>query len=167
MADEGFGEEQIQMKFYVHARYGRQLFEIEVPTQVSRIETVDDLTRICKDFEDLYEAMYSTVTMVPGNGIDIMKITLMGSCISPGKPKIREWNYVGEDSSSALKGKREVYFEGGFTQSSIYSMEALHHGNVLKGPAIIEGVDTNVVIPPNWRVEVDKYLNMFLKKEST
>lgn len=163
MADEGFEREQIQMKFYIHARYGRQLYEIEVPTTMSRIEKVEDLRQVTKDFEDLYEAMYSTVTMVPGNGWEIMKIALMGNCVSPAKPEIRGWKYVGADASSALKGKRKVYFEGGFVESSIYSMEALQNGNIIKGPAIIEGVDTNVVIPPNYRVEVDKYLNMFLK----
>ena len=70
---------------------------------------------------------------------------------------------MGEDASSALKEKREVYFEGGFVQTAIYSMDELQNGNIIAGPAVIEGTDTNVLVLPNYRVTVDKYLNMFLE----
>ena len=43
-------------------------------------------------------------------------------------------------------------------------MEKLQYGNVIDGPAIVEGVDTSVVIPRDRKVTVDEYLNMIMEQ---
>jgi len=42
-------------------------------------------------------------------------------------------------------------------------MNKLEVGNKIDGPAIIEGVDTNLVIPPDRKVYIDEYLNMVME----
>jgi len=71
-----------------------------------------------------------------------------------------------EDSSAALKRKRQVYFEGkgGFIDTPCYDSERLRHGNVVRGPAIIEGTNTTVVIPYDFRLHVDTYGNYIMRR---
>jgi len=42
-------------------------------------------------------------------------------------------------------------------------MKKVQVGNIIPGPAIIEGVDTNLVIPPDRKVTIDQYLNMVME----
>jgi N-methylhydantoinase A len=71
-----------------------------------------------------------------------------------------------EDSSSALKRRRQVCFEGtkGFIETPCYDGERLRHGNLIKGPAIIEGTKTTVVIPPEYLLRVDVYGNYVMRR---
>ena len=45
----------------------------------------------------------------------------------------------------------------------MYEMARLNHGNVVIGPAVIEGADTTLVIPKGFKASVDEYLNMLLQ----
>ena len=45
----------------------------------------------------------------------------------------------------------------------MYEMSRLNHGNVVIGPAIIEGIDTTLVIPKGFKAAMDEYLNMVLQ----
>ena len=67
----------------------------------------------------------------------------------------------GKNPLGALKRKRRVYFKelGGFIETSCYDGDKLRHGNVIKGPAIIEEKKTTVVVPPRSKVTVDAYEN--------
>ncbi len=72
----------------------------------------------------------------------------------------------GEDASAALKRNRQVYFDQkeGFTDTPCYDSERLRHGNVIVGPAIIEGTKTTVVIPRGYRLQVDAYGNYTMRR---
>jgi len=69
--------------------------------------------------------------------------------------------FSGKNPSGALKRKRRVYFKelGGFVETPCYDGDKLRHGNVIKGPAIIEEKKTTVVVPPRSKVAVDAYEN--------
>jgi len=67
------------------------------------------------------------------------------------------------DASEAIKGKREAWFDGGYKEVSIYDGELLRAGNIVEGPCIIEEKMTTLVIPSEFRIELDDYGN-YLKK---
>jgi len=69
----------------------------------------------------------------------------------------------GPDAAGALKCKREAWFDGGYKEVNIYDGELLKAGNIVEGPCIIEERMTTVVIPSEFRMEVDEYGN-YLKK---
>jgi N-methylhydantoinase A len=73
--------------------------------------------------------------------------------------------YKGGSAEQALTGTREVYFEEtGFVEAKVYQREKLPAGATLKGPAIIEQLDTTTVVPPFVEfVEVDEYLNIIMQ----
>lgn len=78
--------------------------------------------------------------------------------------EIREHELHGEDSDAAIIGTRDVYFEetGGFVDTGIYDRDKLEAGNKIKGPAIIEQMDSTIVIPPGHNAKVDPYLNIVI-----
>ena len=49
---------------------------------------------------------------------------------------------------------RDVYFEGGFTATPILRRETLAEGEHRPGPAIVESMDSTVVVPPSWTLAV-------------
>ena len=48
-------------------------------------------------------------------------------------------------------------------ETNVFERSILKAGAKLSGPAIIEQVDSTVVIPPNSTGTVDKYLNIIIK----
>ena len=53
------------------------------------------------------------------------------------------------------RATRDVYFpEGGFAPATIVRREALAPGDEIAGPAIVEFMDSTVVVPPAWALQV-------------
>ena len=58
-----------------------------------------------------------------------------------------------------------VYFEdaGGFVYCDNYHRARLVPGSAIDGPAILENVDSTVVIDPGWRARIDGYGNCIMQ----
>ncbi len=162
MYAEGLKEEKVRFDYEILGRYGGQLWELRCKIPVNRIDSIRDLAQIARHFEDQYQAVYGQQAMAPRGGLQIVTIAveLVGSI---PKPRLTEIEYKGEDPIEALKGEREVYFDGSFKKGRIFSMSKLLPGNIVPGPSIIEGDDTTVVIPQDRKVVVDKYGNMVMQ----
>lgn len=161
MKAEGFKKRTVTKKYEVQARYGGQLWEIDCHIPVGKVNSVEDLRTIIGCFEDEYVKAYSEDAMVPRGGIEIISVALTASVPTIKHAIPRE--YIGKDSSLALKGEREVYFEGKWKKTRIYDMNRLQVGNIVDGEAIIEGRDTTVVVPHEYSVGVDQYLNLIME----
>ncbi len=163
MEAEGFLPREVTKKYELLARYGGQLWEIRCPISTNRIGSVEDLRAIIRAFEEAYLTTYTREAMLPAGGVEIVSSALVASAAVP-KPVIVKREYVGRDPKAALKGEREVYFHGTWMGSPIYSMERLRVGNVVEGPAIVEGTDTTLVVSPGCALTVDEYLNMAMEE---
>jgi N-methylhydantoinase A len=64
----------------------------------------------------------------------------------------------------ARTGTRHVYFEdaGDFVEATIYDRSLLRNGVELEGPAVVEQLDSTVVLPPGASARVDEYLNIVI-----
>jgi N-methylhydantoinase A/oxoprolinase/acetone carboxylase beta subunit len=58
--------------------------------------------------------------------------------------------------AAALKGRRDVYWNGGWVSTPIYDMDRLDCGNVISGPAVLEHSMTTLPVPPARRVRFDE-----------
>jgi N-methylhydantoinase A len=65
----------------------------------------------------------------------------------------------------ALKSRRAVHLPGAKrpAQVPVYDGERLGHGNRLAGPAIIESVNTTLVVPRGWSAQYDALGTCILK----
>jgi len=162
MEIEGFKKEMVTKKYEMEARYGGQLWEITCPLPINELTGTDDLRTIIGHFEEEYAKTYTREAMVPRGGVEIVSVALTASV------PIRKWpaarDYVGEAPSPALKGERGVYFEGRWVTTRIYDLDKLQVGNIVDGDAIIEGRDTTIVIPAEYQVSVDQYLNLVMER---
>ena len=115
---------------------------------------------------DLREGdMKETASAIYALGVEIFTIALEASAPPLVKPAIPKMELVSENPQKALKGKRKVYFKEGWLDTDIYALVSLQPGNRLKGPAIVEGNDTTLVVPKNFMLTVDEYQNMVLEEE--
>lgn len=64
-----------------------------------------------------------------------------------------------DDPQAALKGSRRVVGDGWPQATSVYDLNSLGSGLELPGPAVLERVDTTIVVPPGWGFTVDTYGN--------
>lgn len=163
MRNEGFDQHQVSIKYWLDMRFGGQLHEVSFVSPVGRIKSAKDLASILRTFENEYIRLYGEGTLCPKGGAEIITVSLEVSAPSK-KPIIARQEFTGEDSSGARKGKRKVYFKGGWRETPIYAIAKLRCGNLVMGPAIIEGNDTTVVLPEEFEIEVDEYLNLELRE---
>jgi N-methylhydantoinase A len=62
----------------------------------------------------------------------------------------------------ALVGTRKVFFAGSWRDTNIYARERLPAGAVFVGPAIVEQLDSTVVIDPETSASVDAFGNILI-----
>ncbi|MEX3314178.1 hydantoinase/oxoprolinase family protein [Sulfitobacter sp. PS-8MA] len=60
-------------------------------------------------------------------------------------------------------GQRDVWFKGQCCRTDVYDRATLRAGAEFSGPAIVEQVDSTVVIPPQATAKVDQYMNILIR----
>lgn len=79
------------------------------------------------------------------------------------KPKVSpQQRAKSSDPASAQKGERDVRFGGETLKTKVYERNDLKAGHKLEGPAIVEEVDSTVIVPPGMTAEIDDYLNIVI-----
>jgi N-methylhydantoinase A len=75
------------------------------------------------------------------------------------KPAFRKEAYRGKDPGPCLKGERQVFIDSemDFHSVAVYDGDRMGYGNSLKGPAIIEQVNTTIFVPSGFEIECDQY----------
>ncbi|HCH57720.1 MAG TPA: 5-oxoprolinase, partial [Rhodospirillaceae bacterium] len=67
----------------------------------------------------------------------------------------------------ARKGSRDVWFTSdASTETAIWDRNTLPAGSILSGPAIIEQLDSTIIVPDRWIANVDGYMNFILTREA-
>jgi N-methylhydantoinase A len=81
------------------------------------------------------------------------------------KPEQRPQPLAAPDPSVAKGGERQVYFAEleGFAATPVFRREKLVAGNIVVGPAVIEAVDTTVLLHPGQQARTDEWTNLILE----
>ena len=67
---------------------------------------------------------------------------------------------------TALKGERNVYFDGATsTKTRVYERDRLDVGVRIEGPAIVEQFDATTIVNPGWSARVDSFRNLVLERQ--
>ena len=77
-------------------------------------------------------------------------VTLRATAVIPGSEPV----LTHEGNSAEQTGTREAFFDGEFRETPVYARERLPTGTEIAGPAICEGGESTVVVPPRWRAAV-------------
>ena len=161
-AAEGLPWEQAKVQQIAYVRYGGQMEDLEVVSPVSRVNSPEDMDKLLAAFEKLYEKVYAGVAKHERAGFQIMELGVTAS-IPKVKPKLVKHPLEGKTPhKNAIKGEREVYYEGKWGKATIYDMDRLRPGNEVGGMAVIEAPATTLFLPPGRHVRVDEWLLMWL-----
>jgi N-methylhydantoinase A len=71
-----------------------------------------------------------------------------------------------ENPEKAFKTSRPVFWtpQNGYEQTPVYEMELLMPGNIITGPAVVEGKDTTYAVPKEMSLHIDQYANIVMKR---
>ena len=72
----------------------------------------------------------------------------------------------GASAAEAKKGERTIWTPGGPRAAGVYDRARLTAGNVVEGPAIVEAVDTTVLVPDWARLTIDRYGSAVIEERS-
>ncbi len=163
MEREGFGREELEIRYFLEMRYGGQLNEITCRVAVGRIRRPADLQAILVSFEEEYVRLFHPGTQYPKGGAEIITVTVEAAAPPVAKPVLERQPRDRKDPEAARKGKRKVLFPSGWLDTDIYAADQIGYGFEAPGPAILEGNDTTIVVPDTHRITADAYGNLILE----
>ena len=161
---EGVDPRQMSLRRQLEMRYVGQSFELVIPLAEGgqRMFEVDE---VVKRFHEDHQATYGTSTTDAPVEIVNLRVTAIGRI---DKPKLREIGRAGGDVSAAQKATRPVYFREttGMVECPIYDRYALGAEMTVEGPAVVEEVDSTIVIHSGYEASVDRFGNLLLRKST-
>ena len=161
LSAEGITGERVQLRRLMDMRYGGQWRSLTVPVSSP---LGDNLEASLERFHQEHQREYAYSD--PAQAVEIygLRVVGLGLVDKPEFPR-RERGGTAEDGRT---GERPVYFGevgagGAFVAATIYDRSNLPAGARFDGPAIVEQMDSTVVVPPDWRAEVDDYGNIVMR----
>ena len=131
--------------------------------QVSLPDTIDDHTaaRLAEAFHSRHAETYGFDNEQEPTQIVNLRVVGIGAV---DRPVLQQLDDATDSASRAIKGKRQVYFSesNGLIDVDLYDREKLVAGDTFSGPAIVEQMDTTIVVSPDTRVVVEKSGNLII-----
>ena len=156
---EGYDRSDVTLTLELDMKYGGLLDVTRVGSPHLFVESVEEVKDVCEAFEAEYRDAYSPISASDDNGILIENFLLKG--VAPvEKPELTAHEPAGPDPSSARTGSRDVYWTTAeaFLDTPIYDQDRLRPENVIEGPAVVEGDNTTVALPPDVTYRIDENL---------
>lgn len=153
---EGRDPEEMEFKPSLRIQYLGMLDDLEVESPSDNLKE-EDLPEVKKRYDDLFESIFRRGSKSPELGYHITKAVATGIIDVP-KPSLPLEELSGkEPSEESAKGFRNIFWEGGWHEASLWEMNLLKAGNVINGPAVIEAPATTLFLPPGFSVSLDKH----------
>lgn len=140
--------EEITVAVKLALRYQGQNYEHQVSLQGSSINE-PSLQQAYIEFNQLHDAFYGY--NLSGEIIEIVNITVTG--VTANTIHLPSFNHTNEEGKEST---RPVFFSGqGFLDTKVISRYSLPVGTTLKGPVILEEVDSTTLLEPNDTLTTD------------
>jgi N-methylhydantoinase A len=153
---DGVAAEAIYFLRSLDLRYLGQAYELNVPLP-------DDgpvIDAIRRAFHARYLTTYGHASEDEEVQVVSVRVAALGRV---PKPPVESINQNGSLESARL-GVRPIYFVDGFKETPLYERDLLAPETTLAGPAIIEESGATTVVTPGWRLEVDRFGNLWLDR---
>ena len=145
----------------VEMRYRGQVHEVRVPVPDGPLDD-KSLAAVLEEFRRRYNRRYGSGAAADA-AIEARTYVVRGVG-RQAKPELRAAPLGPADPGAAHVGERAVWFRplGGFAPTPVYRRELLRPGNRVEGHAVVEAVDTTMLIHPGQRADVDAWGNILL-----
>ncbi|MGB9368077.1 MAG: hydantoinase B/oxoprolinase family protein [Xanthobacteraceae bacterium] len=155
LAEAGITGAQVTVERTADMRLVGQMHEINVPLPAGVIGEAS-LGAIRTAFADVYTKRYTSLYGEAAIEAISFRVRVLGPA-----PEL-SLNQVGAAAPQKRKGSRQVWFGGGFVETSVYDRYALVPGDRIEGPAIVEEREATTIVPPGDSLRVDENLNLRL-----
>ena len=158
--EAGIDDSEIRVVRTADMRYVGQGHEISVPVPLGELMEGSE-GALQAAFDASYKKLYGRLCEgVPVEAIH-WRVTISGP-----EPEICGSGSIEEVAGDqGAEGQRDVLFAEGKCRTEVYKRHKLERGVVLKGPAIVEEVESTTVLPPGWVLHVDDTGNLILIRE--
>ena len=156
LLEQGFSPIEISNNMYADLRYKGQAFELTVPVDFHAPKLTEMLAQ---RFHEEHHRTY-------GHKSSEEQVELVSIKVSARVSKPKEVNLERAESTSAKRESRMVKFEANSAEVEtivIPGRENISERYIL-GPVIIEEYDSTIVVPPNWKAEVDESGNLIVSR---
>lgn len=152
LEEEGVAPDHVRLSPEIDMRFRGQEMSLPVPYRAG------DVASLKAAFTSAYEAIYSYSS---ADTIEVVSLRLIGRGLRPGKLDFKAHATVASRAAEPI-GVRTVHFgaERGTRETPVYDRRACPVS--LVGPAILEGADSTVVIPPDASAEADAHNNLLI-----
>ena len=151
---DGLDPEQAAFVLELDMLYGGQFHVKRALSPRLFIHDAAGVKDICDAFEKEFSEAFSPFVVNPEGGVFVESFILK-AIVPTEKVELRSLPLQGPDPAAARTGERPVYWEaGGLQTTPIFAYEALCPGNVVEGPAVVEGEYTTMVVPAAMRFSI-------------
>ena len=162
VADAGLSVERIDVLYELDMHYLGQTHTVSVPLPVTLGEGTTGVSAaiIRQAFDAAYGAAFSR--LLPG--IPVRIVTLRTAAIGrrPAFDLTALAPPAHADIETARRGTRQVYLDGAWRETAIWSRLDLPVGTCVEGPAIFEQPDATILLDPDLTAEVDALGNLVI-----
>jgi len=148
LAAAGITTERRALLRAADVRYRRQAYELTVPLAAGPI-TRASLDALAANFHEKHRQTYGHANTEEPVQLVTLRLTAVGRL-----PEL-QLGRLPAPAAPARHGAREVWFaETGFAATPVHWRDDLAADQRLAGPAIIEALDSTIVVPPGWIASV-------------
>src|SRR5205085_8836620 len=157
----GIPVERIDVTYELDMHYLGQTHTVSVPLPVEADARGLSEALVRTAFESAYSASFSR--LLPGLPVRIVSLRVAAI----GRRPAFDFSVFAPDASASLENAksetRQVWFDGGWHETTVWSRLALPAGAVIEGPAILEQPDATTVIEPGHVGRVDRLGNLIVE----
>lgn len=164
LSSEKIPPERRIFQYTLDLRYVGQYHEVNVPVTAEAIRSFN-AEKMLEAFHSQHDRLYGYSLRQEGTKVELVNLRMTAIGLTE-KPAFIKEGFKGKDAREFLKGKREVFIprEGEYLPVEVYDGDRMGSGNMVKGPAIIEKVNTTIFVPPEYEVECDQYGSYLLSR---
>ncbi|PPR61940.1 MAG: Acetophenone carboxylase gamma subunit [Alphaproteobacteria bacterium MarineAlpha4_Bin2] len=149
LANTGVSENSWSFRRSADLRYSRQAYELNVMHNGERV-TRSSLNELADGFHSRHAQTYGHKNEQEAIQIVTLRLTATGQL--PALPIAQKT----ADGRNTLKTNRMAWFPGqGRVETPVLDRDRLAAGSQIRGPAILESLDSTIVVAPGWRARVD------------
>jgi N-methylhydantoinase A len=135
----------------VDARYERQSYELTIPVAEGTLHRAT-LAQIAEAFHDRHRATYGHDNRAEPVQLVSIRLTAVGLI-----PTLTIRDRPAAPGAEAAKSVRSVWFrKTGAATATVHDRARIPAGRVIPGPAVVESLESTILVPPAWQATMDR-----------
>ena len=157
----GIAPERRRFERSVDARYPRQSYELLIPVSPQSVNQTT-LQKIAETFHARHLHTYGHDNRDEPVQIVSVRLTAIGMI-----PPLVVRDKPARPDADAVKSRRQLWFdENGAVDTPIYDRRRMPLGLKVVGPAVIESLESTILVPPRWKAKVNEYGFVLLTRQN-